>query len=140
MYGVRNQRIQQKLIDEYGTTTNLQEVIRVAKLQEQYEEIYLRKKFENDTEVEIKIKKASIDDNSNKDQLNKPSVSFKNNVFSEDKTTVGNNPEHIKDDNKHKNYINRSRDTSKETRESSVDSRHDFYRKNDRENYNGHKK
>jgi hypothetical protein len=76
LYGVRNQRIQQKLIDEYGTTTNLQEVIRVAKLQEQYEEMYLRKKFENDTEVEIKIKKASIDDNSNKDQLNKPSVSF----------------------------------------------------------------
>jgi hypothetical protein len=76
LYVVRNQRIQQKLIDEYGTTTNLQEVIRVAKLQEQYEEMYLRKKFENDTEVEIKIKKASIDDNSNKDQLNKPSVSF----------------------------------------------------------------
>ncbi len=39
LYGVRNQRIQQKLIDEYGTTTNLQEVIRVAKLQEQYEEM-----------------------------------------------------------------------------------------------------
>jgi hypothetical protein len=140
LYGVRNQRIQQKLIDKYGTTTNLQEVIRVAKLQEQYEEMYLRKKFENDTEVEIKIMKASIDDNSNKDQLNKPSVSFKNNVFSEDKTTVGNNLEHIKDDNKHKNCNNRSRDTSKETRESSVDSRHDFYRKNDRENYNDHKK
>jgi hypothetical protein len=83
--------------------------------------MYLRKKFENDIEVEIKIKKASIDDNNKKDQLNKPSVSFKNNVFTEDKTTVGNNPEHIKDDNKHKNYNNSSRDTSKETLESSVD-------------------
>ena len=30
LYGVRNPRIQHKLIEEYGTTINWQEVIRVA--------------------------------------------------------------------------------------------------------------
>ena len=119
LYGIRNPRIQNKLKDDYGTSTSLQEVIRVAKLQEQYEDLCRSRDREENKEV--KIKKAEIDESKERN------VSFEKStgeVYENDSFKGRINPDSSfgNRDNLRWKYKNKPRESSRDTRGSSVES------------------
>ena len=65
LYGVRNPKIRQQLLNDYGMTVDLNEVIRVAKLQEELEDM------ETKRNAEVKVRKIRLKDNKSSDEEDK---------------------------------------------------------------------